>query len=454
MSFLDNLFVQGVATALKTAAGQVNVGSDTPTAGDLLTAVDANNAVWSQPAAAVALARPAGSIAISSDTPAAGDVLTAVDANNAVWSPPAETGAAAALVHPGGSVDVSSDTPAAGDVLTAVDADNAVWTPPAAAAALARPAGSVAVNSDTPTAGDLLTAVDANNAVWSQPAAAVALARPAGSIAISSDTPAAGDVLTAVDANNAVWSPVPPPVINPTSPYLSVPASPDAFDDEFTSGSADLATRGYTVIDAATGTTLTRSGDINPWNATGPAGNTYWSTLIGGWLFLQGRSGVQIDFYKSLILAPGDTYFMRTGGTFTFGTTQQHFHELGFYAPSGAQLDNNNRVYNTQREFNSGFILVHEIQRVTAGVTGSGTGNTQALGTPDIRGIRYDSGTLFQGFVVDSGSGRISTTQMAGAPAAASLTRVGVRNQFTSSGIPQIAAIDFIRKKSGNAWLV
>lgn len=95
MSFLDQLFTQGIASALRTLTGQVDVsGSAAPAPGDVLQAIDAENAEWAAPAAGVpaALQTSTGQVAIASTTPAPGDVLQAVDATNAVWAAPAVSG--------------------------------------------------------------------------------------------------------------------------------------------------------------------------------------------------------------------------------------------------------------------------------------------------------------------------------------------------------------------------
>lgn len=70
------------------------------------------------------------------------------------------------------------------------------------------------------------------------------------------------------------------------NPYVDLLAPVNALSDEFDSGSADLAARGWTVYDRATGATLTRSGGIlfpNPVVGTG----TYRSTRFGSRLIIQ-----------------------------------------------------------------------------------------------------------------------------------------------------------------------
>lgn len=239
------------------------------------------------------------------------------------------------------------------------------------------------------------------------------------------------------------------------SAYVLPPASANAFDDEFNTGSADWAARGYTIVNAA-GVTQTRSGDINPWDPTGPAAGTYWSTLIGSWLYTQAPAGVQLDIYKTIALAAGDTFFVRTVGTYYLASgAANRFNEVGLYAASGGALDNNNRVYNTVRDENTGNFLAIDAGRVTAGGFVGTTGRS-ALGGHDIRGVYYASGTTHRLLLLDSQTGEVKTLEVAGTPAAAALTRFGIRNVFsnTTGTVPQIWGVDFIRRKTSNAWLI
>jgi len=94
MSFLDNILQGGVASDLATTNTPVNVSSSTP--------------------------------------PNPGDVLTAVDAENATWQPGGGAGGnAGGLETAGDPVDVSGALPpVAGQVLTAVDPEHAEWRVP------------------------------------------------------------------------------------------------------------------------------------------------------------------------------------------------------------------------------------------------------------------------------------------------------------------------------------
>ena len=102
------------------------------------------------------------------------------------------------------------------------------------------------------------------------------------------------------------------------NPFIDPPATAwSIYDDEFDGGSADLATRGWTITDNA-GNVKTRSGDVNWSEAPGAAGSalTYRSTIIGSTIFLQfGTSSSML--YRSAIgnaYAATGTMAVRMGG--------------------------------------------------------------------------------------------------------------------------------------------
>lgn len=237
-------------------------------------------------------------------------------------------------------------------------------------------------------------------------------------------------------------------------PYIAPPQSPNAFDEEFDAGIADLATLGFTVVNNATGVVQTRAGDINPWSA--PAAGTYLSTCIGSWIFVQAPAGITLAIYKTIVLAAGDTYYARSVGSYYLASpAANRFNEMGLYGASGASLDDNNRVYTSIRDEPLAAFLAVDVARVTGGAFAGTTGRSM-LGGHDIRGVHFASGTTHHGLLVDSQNGEVKSFEILGAPAAGTLTRVGIKNVFsnTTGTVPQVWAIDFFRKVESNAWLI
>lgn len=101
--------------------------------------------------------------------------------------------------------------------------------------------------------------------------------------------PTAGQIWSADTPTQGKWI---TPVAAADASYLAPPLTPNAFDDEFTSGSADLAVRGWTVYNFSTSTVMTRVGPVvtfpNTWGVDGAiARNQYRSTLRDGKLIVQ-----------------------------------------------------------------------------------------------------------------------------------------------------------------------
>lgn len=77
------------------------------------------------------------------------------------------------------------------------------------------------------------------------------------------------------------------------SMYTKPPAVAGSIDDEFSSGSADLATRGWNVVNAS-GTTMTRVGDVTKAYPSGLTSTQYRSTLTASGLLFQSVSDAHI----------------------------------------------------------------------------------------------------------------------------------------------------------------
>lgn len=248
------------------------------------------------------------------------------------------------------------------------------------------------------------------------------------------------------------WT-TPPAYITSGNPYIDPPSSPNSFDDEFSSGSADLSVRGWGVKTLA-GVTLTRGGDINPWDTTGPVGNTYWSSIVGSWIFIQGPASTQIFLYKAVTLAPGDTYFTRCGTPYRHDSSASgRYQEVAFWANASGTPDPANRVYVSIYETSTAPVNL-DMGRNLASAFG-GTSRNKWYRT-DIKGINYQASTnTYRTFGVDSGSGDAVVNSPTGGPAGSSLVYFGIAHVAGPAGAtPSMLAVDFVRKKTANAWIV
>jgi len=241
------------------------------------------------------------------------------------------------------------------------------------------------------------------------------------------------------------------------NPYIDPPLVANAFDDEFDSGSPDLAIRGWTVKTTA-GVTLTRAGDIDPWNSSGPAAGTYWSTLKGSQILLQfPTSTTSTLIFKAISLSPGDTYFTRIGGSARAdGTSVAQGADVGLSANSAGLPDLANNVYVTSYSTNTGGENV-DMARTTGGAF-SGITKTVGIGAlGDIRGVHWTSGTSFYPFLANSSNGDTMTSAPAGAVNGSTIEWFTIRyNPITTAfagTLPWILSIDFARKTTGTAWI-
>ena len=233
------------------------------------------------------------------------------------------------------------------------------------------------------------------------------------------------------------------------NPYVDPPVSANAFDDEFESGSADLATRGWTVKTSA-GVTLTRAGNVDPWSASGPAAGTYWSTMFGSQIQIQvpvSTAGAWI--YKSVgTLTAGDTFFFRGSWSSRFdATTASLGCVASLTASTGGNPDFANRVYaNCYSGAASGFAL--DMGRVTASATAST--NKVAGFTPDILGVHWTSGTTYYPFSANSQIGTTLSSAPAGAVNGSTIAFFVVSldpGSTTYAGtLPWIVSLDFVRR--------
>jgi hypothetical protein len=91
----------------------------------------------------------------------------------------------------------------------------------------------------------------------------------------------------------------------------------DTFNDEFSSGSADLATRGWTCENFSSGATMSRRGEVQFASVSSLASNQYNSTILGSTILIQVGISVSMLLYKTF-----------SSGSYLFGTRMVP-HQIG-----------------------------------------------------------------------------------------------------------------------------
>lgn len=245
------------------------------------------------------------------------------------------------------------------------------------------------------------------------------------------------------------------------NPFIDPPVSAGTLDDEFDTGSADLAVRGWTVKNSA-GTTMTRVGDIAPWNVGSLTAAQYNSTLIGSVLHIEFALGTDVRIYKAISWASGsgNMIWARLGQPqYRSGaTTQTNYTGVSAWYSSGGNTDGNNRVLAQISTVGTTAAVSLQTGRVTGGVA-SITSNNSAPPAPDILGIKLVSGTTsWDCFAANSQTGSLATdstgTMVSTTMAFAGLNLYPIATTGAATTNSQIFTIDFIRSASGaSAWI-
>jgi hypothetical protein len=224
--------------ALETnVSGQpVGIANNPPTAGQILTATSATNAIWQVPAVPpiatlattaqklATLAGPGNDVIVnSSNCAGSGLVLVSTSATDAKWSSKVPSAASAdvstvtnALATTSTNVVVSgSAAPTAGKVLVADSGTQATWqTAVPQADALSSASGKVStLAAPAPTVGQYLVASSGTTATWASPPTTIAQSNSTRALATTSTdvyvdasaAPSAGKVLVADSNVQATW---------------------------------------------------------------------------------------------------------------------------------------------------------------------------------------------------------------------------------------------------------
>lgn len=121
-------------------------------------------------------------------------------------------------------------------------------------------------------------------------------------------TGSSGDVMT-LSGGSLVMAPPAPALLG--SPMIDASAAA-IFADEFSSGSADLATRGWTVWCESSGNTMSRVGPFQL-NPTGLSSSQYRSTVIGSQLIFQFADSLAISITRASANNNDQSYTTRFG---------------------------------------------------------------------------------------------------------------------------------------------
>lgn len=266
------------------------------------------------------------------------------------------------------------------------------------------------------------------------------------------------------------WRNVPPVTGNP---YVDPPSSVNAFNDEFDSGSADLADRGWFVRNATDNVMLTYQGDIQPWRdlggGIGPASSRYYARRAGSVLYLQFSEypdSKTIQVYRPITLqldadGGGGLVYGRILGMASAAEglfTNYGVSRFNLWANSGGVPDQSNRI-TCELVWNSGVVDFNET-RVSGGSNATATvhmGNEFNHGI-DLFGVRHGTNiTSINMFCASTASGCVFGDLLAaniGTAAFAGFSFQWPFNTGTGDAGTGVVGVDFARYITGrHAWI-
>lgn len=279
------------------------------------------------------------------------------------------------------------------------------------------------------------------------------------------DSAASGAVKVVTELNRAAYV---ASIIR--SPYVRPRVSPNAWDDEFDSGSADLATRGWEINNAFTGTTMTRVGDIvDPSKAsTTIAVGTYRSTIIDSVLYIQCNEATPAAGSQGIFITKASTgnwkYATRIVGAVKGGPA----HGVILTSRAGPASGANYYV-------NVGHIVFGSISTSTAGgyswntntsrlINGASSAGTTAFtssvgyGTPDVISLDVDETTTPGTSILSTAGIMSSQDQFVGTGGQTALSSISTAHVRAGANIGVVTwqngmiGLDYIRRYPQGTW--
>jgi hypothetical protein len=294
--------------------------------------------------------------------------------------------------------------------------------------------------SAAPTANQLLTAVDGTHATWQTP-----------SFVTSFNTRGGAVLPSAVDY--------------PLPGYYGARQTPGTYDDEFFSGSNDLATRGWSIRNMTSGSTMTRAGAVDlTLNARALSTNTYRSDLGNSCIWLQLPFGQQVFVYKAF--TPSASGYLSAGFGIAHGdnvTANNVFAAACLWPSSGGFPTNTNRIY-VRKMMNGGTNIITSFGSTTTDTFSTGNIGSMNAGPPGDWIVQYKSTNQYRAMFTNSDKYSLwcGTTTLTG-PTIANLAFIGFEllyNDDVSGGnatplnFNGLTCVDFIRHSpNASSWI-
>lgn len=245
------------------------------------------------------------------------------------------------------------------------------------------------------------------------------------------------------------------------SPYTIRTSAASAVDDEFYGGSADLATRGWTVRNMTAGVAMTRVGDVDPWAASTLTTSQYRSTIQGTYLLLQiPTNNNRVFVYRALTPSTAGHVFARCEITAGISVSNN-------FCAARAWIDNAGIPNNGAGTTLSAFAMIQNDtnnmdERFGRGDTTDVTVTSgDNLTSRDGRGFFYSATNQYRYFASGVGGIHLAVPLAAAVtgPTISALAWIGfdllnTDNTSPTKNLNGMFTIDYIRHYTGTGWVL